>query len=129
MFAPAPPWREAAKPAQSEWEKTIELAKKEGKVVVSLPASTELRAGIERAFEKRHGIDVEPVVGRASVVVRKMIEESKAGVRYVDVHMGGSESVVTGMLPEGILEPIEPLMLLAGSQRSEAMVGGACLGR
>jgi len=26
--------------------------------------------------------------------------------------MGGSESIVTGMLPEGILEPIEPLMLL-----------------
>lgn len=97
----------------AEWEKIVELAKKDGKVVVSLPASTELRAGIERAFEKRYGIDVEPVVGRASAVVRKMIEESKAGVRYVDVHMGGSESVVTGMLPEGILEPIEPLMLLA----------------
>jgi iron(III) transport system substrate-binding protein len=26
--------------------------------------------------------------------------------------MGGSESVVTGLLPEGVLEPIEPLMLL-----------------
>ena len=95
-----------------EWEKTIELAKKEGKVVVSIPASTELRAAIEKLFEKRYGIDVEPVVGRASAIVRKMVDESRAGVRYVDLHMGGSESVVTGMLPEGILEPIEPLMVL-----------------
>ena len=104
---------QVGKPASpAEWEKIVELAKKEGKVVVSLPASTELRAAIERTFEKRYGIDVEPLVGRASAVVRKMVDESKAGVRYVDVHMGGSESVITGMLPEGILEPIEPLMLL-----------------
>ena len=85
-----------------EWDKIIEAAKKEGKVVVSLPASNELRASIERLFEKRYGIDVEPVVGRASTVVRKMVDEARAGVRYTDLHMGGSESVVTGMLPEGV---------------------------
>src|SRR5262245_2257883 len=102
---------QGAKPG-AEWEKIVELAKKEGRVVVSLPASTELRAAIERSFEKRYGVDVEPVVGRASTVVRKMVDESKAGVRYVDVHMGGSESIVTGMLSEGILEPLEPLLLL-----------------
>lgn len=109
-LAPCAAMAQSARPG--EWEKTVELAKKEGKVVVSIPASTELRAAIERSFEKRYGIDVELVVGRASAVVRKMVDESKAGVRYVDLHMGGSESVVTGMLPEGILEPIEPLMLL-----------------
>ncbi len=43
-----------------EWDKLVEAAKKEGKVVVSLPASNELRAAIERLFEKRYGIDVEP---------------------------------------------------------------------
>jgi ABC-type Fe3+ transport system substrate-binding protein len=116
---------QTAKPAPpSEWEKTIELAKKEGKVVVSVPASTELRAAIERLFEKRYGIDVEPVVGRASTVVRKMIEETKAGVRYIDLHMGGSESVVTGMLPEGILEPIEPLMVLPEVKDPKQWWGG-----
>ena len=110
--------------SSSEWEKSIELAKKEGRVVVSLPASTELRAAIEKSFEKRYGIDVEPVVGRASTIVRKMVDESKAGVRYVDVHMGGSESIVTGMLPEGILEPIEPLMLLPEVKDPKQWYGG-----
>ena len=109
---------------QGDWDKTVELAKKEGKVVVSIPASTELRAGIEKQFEKRYGIDVEPVVGRASAVVRKMVDESKAGVRYVDLHMGGSESIVTGLLPEGILEPIEPLMVLPEVKDAKQWWGG-----
>ena len=113
---------QSAKPG--EWEKAVELAKKEGKVVVSIPASTELRAAIERSFEKRYGIDVEPLVGRASAIVRKMVDESKAGVRYVDLHMGGSESLVTGMLPEGILEPIEPLMLLSEVRDPKQWWGG-----
>ena len=111
-FACAPRVASAQGAKSGEWERTVDLAKKEGRVVVSVPASTELRAAIERSFEKRYGIDVEPVVGRASAIVRKMVDESKAGVRYIDLHMGGSESVVTGMLPENILEAIEPLMLL-----------------
>ena len=107
-----------------EWDKLVEAAKKEGKVVVSLPASNELRAGIEKLFEKRYGIDVEPIVGRASTVVRKMVDEAKAGVRYTDLHMGGSESVVTGMLPEGIVEPLEPYMVLPDVKDPKQWWGG-----
>jgi len=104
---------QTAKPAwQTEWDKTVELAKKEGKVVVSIPASNELRAAIEKHFEKRYGIDVEPVVGRAATLVRRMIDEARAGVRYMDLHMGGSESIVTGLLPESVLDPLEPYMVL-----------------
>ena len=109
---------------QSEWDKTVEAAKKEGKVVVSIPASTELRGAIEKSFEKRYGIDVEPVVGRASTLVRKMIDEAKAGVRYMDAHMGGSESIVTGMLPEGVLDPLEPYMVLPEVRDPKQWWGG-----
>jgi ABC-type Fe3+ transport system substrate-binding protein len=109
---------------QVEWEKTIDLAKKEGKVVVSIPASSELRAEIEKHFEKRYGIDVEPVVGRASAVVRKMVDEAKAGVRYTDLHMGGSESIVTSLLSEGILDPVEPMMILPEVRDSKQWWGG-----
>ena len=107
-----------------EWDKLVEAAKKEGKVVVSLPASNELRAAIERLFEKRYGVDVEPVVGRAATVVRKMIDEAKAGVRYTDLHMGGSESIVTGMLPEGITDALEPYMMLPEVRDPKQWWGG-----
>jgi len=109
---------------QAEWDKTIELAKKEGKVVVSIPASNELRAAIEKSFEKRYGIDVEPVVGRASTVIRKMVDEAKAGVRYMDLHMGGSESIVTGLLPEGVLDPVESYMILPEVRDPKQWWGG-----
>jgi len=104
---------QTSKPAwQSDWDKTVELARKEGKVVVSLTTSAELRAAIEKQFEKRFGIDVEPVVGRATSVIRKIIDEARAGVAYVDVHIGGSESVITGLMPEGVLQAVEPAMIL-----------------
>ena len=42
---------QTAKPAwQTDWDKTIELAKKEGRVVVSLTTSAELRAAIENSL-------------------------------------------------------------------------------
>jgi uncharacterized protein (DUF1697 family) len=47
--------------APGEWDKTIEVAKKEGRVVVSITTSAELRAAIEKHFEKRFGVDVEPL--------------------------------------------------------------------
>jgi ABC-type Fe3+ transport system substrate-binding protein len=53
-----------------------------------------------------------------------MVDESKAGVRYVDLHMGGSESIVTGLLPEGILDPIEPLMVLPEVKDAKQWWGG-----
>jgi ABC-type Fe3+ transport system substrate-binding protein len=107
-----------------EWDKLVEAAKKEGKVVVSLPASTELRAAIERFFEKRYGIAVEPIVGRAATVVRKMVDEAKAGVRYTDLHMGGSESIVTGMLPEAVVDALEPYMVLPEVKDPKQWWGG-----
>jgi hypothetical protein len=54
-----------------EWERTVEAAKKEGKVVVSVPASAELRRGIEKVFKQRFGIDAELTTGSAASIVGK----------------------------------------------------------
>ncbi|HUK42209.1 MAG TPA: extracellular solute-binding protein [Candidatus Acidoferrales bacterium] len=102
-----------AKPSPpAEWEKTVAAAKKEGKVVVSVPVSAELRKGLETIFKQRFGIEPELNVSRAASVVGKMQQESKSGVTYFDVHMGGGESMISGLLSEGILAPLEPAMIL-----------------
>jgi iron(III) transport system substrate-binding protein len=102
-----------AKPSPAgEWERTVEAAKKEGKVVVSIPASAELRRGIEKVFKQRFGIEAELNVSRAASITGKIQQEAKSGVTYFDVHMGGGESMVTGLLSEGILAPLEPAMIL-----------------
>jgi iron(III) transport system substrate-binding protein len=103
---------EAKPTASGDWDKTVEAAKKEGKVVVSIPAGSELRKGIEKNFQQRFGIEAELNVGRAASAVGKIQQESKAGVGGFDVHMGGSESLVTGLLAEGILVPLQPAMML-----------------
>jgi iron(III) transport system substrate-binding protein len=103
---------EAKPSAPVDWERTVEAAKKEGKVVVSVPASTELRRGIEKVFKQRFGIEAELNVSRAASITGKIQQEAKSGVTYFDVHMGGGESMVTGLLSEGILAPLEPAMIL-----------------
>src|SRR5215471_5671754 len=83
---------------QTDWKHVQEAAKHEGKVIVSIPASAELRKGIEENFVKRYGVSVEVFAARASAAVRKILDESKAGIHSFDVHLGGSESIVTGLL-------------------------------
>jgi iron(III) transport system substrate-binding protein len=111
-------------PGSTEWDRTVEQAKKEGRVVVSITTSNDLRAAIEKHFERKYGIDVEPVVGRAPVILRKMVDEYKSGIRYFDLHIGGSESAVNSLLPQGLLDPVEPVMLLPEVKDPKQWWGG-----
>lgn len=116
---------QSAKPAQpSDWDQLIAAARKEGKVVVSIPASAELRKQLERGLKQRYGVEVELVAGRGSSSVRKIQEESKANLHYFDLHIGGSSSAVSGLLSEGLLEPVEPWLILPEVQDAKNWWGG-----
>jgi iron(III) transport system substrate-binding protein len=109
----------------SEWEKTIEAAKREGTVVVSIPTSAELRKAMEAAFHKRFdGIRLELVAARGSASVNRILEEKKAGVHYFDVHVGGTSSIVTGLLRADVLEPLLPWLVLPEVQDPKHWWGG-----
>src|SRR5262245_44705711 len=103
---------QTGQPSQNEWNKIVEAAKKEGKVVVSVPASAELRKDVERSIKQRLGIEAELIAGRAASIVGKIHQEVTAGVNSFDLHMGGSESMVSGLLSDGLLEPFDPAMIL-----------------
>ena len=107
-----------------EWDKLIEGARKEGKVTVSLPASAELKRQIEEQFKKRFGIEVEVFTARGSAGVRRMADEFKAGVRHFDLHIGGSSSIISGMLDEGIIDPIEAWLVLPEVRDPKQWWGG-----
>jgi iron(III) transport system substrate-binding protein len=113
-----------AQSPQSEWNKIVEAGKKEGKVVVSVPSSAELRKEVERVFEQRSGIDAELIAGRAASIVGKIQQEFKSGVRNFDLHMGGSESMVTSLLSESILDFFEPAMILPEIKDPKIWWGG-----
>jgi iron(III) transport system substrate-binding protein len=107
-----------------EWEKVVEAAKKEGKVVASIPPSPELRKLMEIAFTRRYGIGVEFVPARGGAIIQRMVSEAKTGVQYFDLHIGGTESVVTGLLPENILDPVEPYFILPEVKDPKQWWGG-----
>ena len=108
----------------AEWDKIVEAAKKEGKVVVSIPPSRTLRKGMEMVFPRRYGIGVEFVPARGSASIQRMISEAKAGTPYVDLHIGGTESAVTGLLAEKALEPVEPYFVLPEVKDPKQWWGG-----
>jgi len=108
----------------AEWEKLVDAAKKEGKVTISIPASAEMRKQLGENFKMRFGIEVEVFTSRGSAGVRRMADEFKAGVHYFDLHIGGSSSVVSGMLDEGILDPIQAWMVLPEVKDPKQWWGG-----
>ncbi len=97
-----------------EWDKTVEAAKKEGKLVVSIPTSAELRKEFESGFRAAFpGIELELSVARGGANINKIVEEHSAGVRDIDLHVGGTVSIVTGLLAQNLLEPVTPMMMLS----------------
>ena len=107
-----------------EWDKIVEAAKREGKVVVSIPPSRKLRRAMEVAFPRRYGIGVEFVSARSSASIEKTISETKAGIQYVDLHIGGAESAVTALLAEKALDPMEPYFVLPETRDPKQWWGG-----
>jgi iron(III) transport system substrate-binding protein len=111
-------------PRTADWDKIVEAGRKEGKVVASIPPSAELRKLMELTFPKRYGISVEFVPARGGNIIRRMVDEAKAGVQYFDIHIGGTESAITGLLPENVLEPVEPFFILPEVRDPKQWWGG-----
>ena len=109
---------------EAEWDKAAKEAKQEGKVVAAIPPSPQLRKGLEEAFTKRFGVVLESVPARGGTVIRRIVEESKAGLRYFDLHIGGTQSMVKGLLPENVLDPVEPWFFLPEVKDQKNWWGG-----
>jgi iron(III) transport system substrate-binding protein len=107
-----------------DWDQIVEAGRKEGKVVASIPPSAELRKLMELTFPKRYGIGVEFVPARGGAIIRRMVDEAKSGVQYFDIHIGGTESIITGLLPENVLEPVEPFFALPEVRDPKQWWGG-----
>src|SRR6266511_505643 len=103
------------------WDQVVSKAKKEGKVVVSIPPGAELRKSLKEIFEKRFAIELELVTGRGAAVAKKISDEFRAGLRLTDVHTGGSAPIIYG-LSRHVRASRKPIHS-SGSERSQALVG------
>jgi ABC-type Fe3+ transport system substrate-binding protein len=96
---------------QSEWQKTVEAAKKEATVVFATAADAELRRQLEPALKRRFGIGLEYVPGRAAEQTAKIIQEGKAGVRSYDVFAFGGCGGMS-LIRQKVLEPLAATLIL-----------------
>jgi len=114
-------------PAQTdwkkEWEKTLQEAKREGKIVVGIPARAELRKELEMVFKPKFGIDMDLLVARGPQNASRIAAESKAGVKYFDVFIGGS-GTFESLVEAGMVEPLDAQMILPEVKEPKNWWGG-----
>ncbi|MDP2725494.1 MAG: extracellular solute-binding protein, partial [Syntrophales bacterium] len=97
---------------ETEWNRVVEAAKKEGKVMIySTPGGDVIRAAAN-AFEKKYGIKVDWINGRGEELAQRIQTEKVAGIRAVDVIMSGDGTTITVMKPRGLLGRIGNQLIL-----------------
>lgn len=99
---------------EAKWEKTLQIAKKEGKVVVyGGDVSGEMRRQLADAFFNKYGIVVEIEVGRGALLTERVARERKTGLYLPDLVTGGlGTSLFYTYKPGGMVEPIEQFLIL-----------------
>jgi ABC-type Fe3+ transport system substrate-binding protein len=97
--------------SQSEWESALKGSKKEGKIVIAIPPSAELRKELEPLFKEKFGIEAELVVSRGADSANRIASEFKAGVRYFDLIIQGTTTAMS-LQDGGMLDPVSSYMIL-----------------
>lgn len=108
---------------KKEWERTLQEAKKEGKIVVGIPARAELRKELETVFKPQFGIDMELLTARGPQNASRIASEYKAGVKYFDVFIGGS-GTYESLVDDGMVEPLPPNWILPEVKEEKNWWGG-----
>jgi ABC-type Fe3+ transport system substrate-binding protein len=96
---------------QFDWESALKAAKKEGKVVIAIPPSAELRKELEPVLKQKFGIEAELVVSRGADSANRIASEFKAGVRYFDMIIQGTTTAMS-LQDSGMLDPVSSYMIL-----------------
>ena len=108
---------------QDIWEKTLAGAKKEKKVIVYGPPGSDIRKAMTEEFQKAYPfIEVEWVGAMGAVTVPKIKAERRAGLYNVDLHIGGTTSIMTDLMQFAV--PIEPLLVLPEVKDGKFWMGG-----
>ena len=95
------------------WDKTVAMAKKEGKLVVVLGGGASRRyRPVFKFFENKFGIRTGVSTGSGRKQADRLLAERGAGKYKVDVIMVGPTTGNRRLIPNGVLDPITPELVL-----------------
>lgn len=110
---------------EKEWEETVQAAKREGSVSVYTQWGPEARTELIRAFKEKFGLDLEfTAVGKSAEIATKMGNERRAGLYMADVIGTGPGTIFTMLDPEGLVAPIDSMLILPEVIDPKVRVGG-----
>ena len=92
---------------QAEWDKTLQAARAEGRVVMYTTAGQDIRTAFTRIMKEKYGISMDYVTGKGNEMSTKILTERRAGLYLADVYVAGGTSTMTTLVPEGVMDPID----------------------
>lgn len=112
--APETVQKSAADGWQAEWDRTLSLAKKEGKVAIFFDATIPVivRETWAKHIKEKFGIDIEFITGRGAENSVKLLNERKAGVYTGDIFISGLTTLHLVLEPAGVFENFEQKLFL-----------------
>lgn len=120
--APAP---SPAKPSwEDHWKSVVEAAKKEGDLRIYSSIAPEARTEVQNGFRDKFGIKVEFVTGLPADLVAKVLRERRANLYLADLFVEGSSVQIVNLKSEGIIEPLEPFLILPEVKDSKVWQAG-----
>ena len=95
------------------WDEVLAGARKEGELVAALGGSASRNyRPIFKCFEDKFGIRTVVSTGGGSKQADRLLAERRAGKSEVDVIMAGGTTAVIRLVPNGVLDPIAPVLFL-----------------
>jgi iron(III) transport system substrate-binding protein len=109
---------------QSDWDRTVAAAKKEGKVAVITDITAAIRDALTIPFQQKYGITVELFGALGREVPPRIAAERKAGRYLWDVFVHGTTTGLESMIPMGAFDPLEPAFILPDVKDPKSWRGG-----
>ena len=107
----------------SDWESVLQKARSEGKLVLAIPPSAELRKELEPLLKQKFGIEAELLVSRGADSANRIASEYNAGVRTIDGLIQGTTTAMS-LQDGGMLDAVIDYMILAEVKDPKYWWGG-----
>lgn len=103
----------ASSSGKAEWDRVVDAAKKEAKVVVFGPPGANARKALAESFQKAFPeIQVEYQGATGSTTAPRILSEQRARIFSVDIHVGGTTTMLESLVPAKALDPVPPALML-----------------
>jgi ABC-type Fe3+ transport system substrate-binding protein len=98
---------------QAQWEKTVDGAKKEGKLSLYIYDGENILATVAQLFHKKYPeIDIVTTPGRGNTLAPRIMAERRAGKYLVDVYMAGVTTAYDVFYRAKILDSVRAALIL-----------------